>query len=120
MEQAMKLTDTQLVLLSRASQRPDRCAELPITLKGGAVQKVVARLLDGGLLEEVQAASDMPAWRGDENGVFALRITEPGLSAISVDGSSSSQGNCAAEAAGLWRRPRPNLKQAGNAPVLGA
>ena len=36
----MKLTDPQLVLLSRASQRPDQCAEIPPTLKGGAAQKL--------------------------------------------------------------------------------
>ena len=40
MEQTMKLTDTQLVLLSRASQRPDQCAEIPANLKGGARPEV--------------------------------------------------------------------------------
>jgi hypothetical protein len=55
MEQTMKLTDAQLILLSRASQRPDRCAEISANLKGGAVQKFVAKLLAGGLVEEVRA-----------------------------------------------------------------
>ena len=55
MEQIMKLTDTQLVLLSRASQRPDRCAEIPPNLKGGVAQKFIAKLLNGGLVEEIRA-----------------------------------------------------------------
>jgi hypothetical protein len=37
----MKLTDTQLVLLSAASQREDGAVE--VDLKGGAAQKVVVR-----------------------------------------------------------------------------
>jgi hypothetical protein len=41
----MKLTDTQLVILSAASQRQDCAIELAPTLKGGAAHKVVGRLL---------------------------------------------------------------------------
>src|ERR1700680_1601940 len=42
----MKLTDTQLVLLSAASQREDRAVELPANLKGGAAHKVVANAVN--------------------------------------------------------------------------
>ena len=35
----MKLTDTQLVLLSAASQREDRAIELAPNLKGGAAKR---------------------------------------------------------------------------------
>ncbi len=48
----MKLSDTQFVILSAASQREDGGVELPSNLKGGAAQKVVAKLLGEGLLEE--------------------------------------------------------------------
>ena len=41
----MKLTDTQLVLLSAASQREDRGIELAPNLKGGVAQKFVRKLL---------------------------------------------------------------------------
>jgi len=34
------LTDTQLMMLSRAAQRDDRIVELPTNLKGSAAQKV--------------------------------------------------------------------------------
>ena len=101
MEQSMKLTDTQLVLLSRASQRPDQCAEIPANLKGVLAQKFVAKLLDGGLVEEVQAETDMPAWRKDNDGAFALHLTEAGLSAISADGPDRPAGNGAGESAGV-------------------
>jgi hypothetical protein len=81
----MKLTDTQLVLLSSASQRPDRCAELPANLKGGATQKLVAKLLGADLVEEVQAEPEMPIWRRGDDGAFALRVTNQGLAAISAE-----------------------------------
>jgi hypothetical protein len=81
----MKLTDTQLVLLSAASQREDRGIELAPKLKGGAAQKLVRKLLTEGLIEEVRAAGSLPVWRrGDDNQPLALRITKRGLAAIQV------------------------------------
>ena len=41
----MKLTDTQLVLLSTASQRDDGAVVLAPNLRGGAASKVVGKLL---------------------------------------------------------------------------
>jgi hypothetical protein len=84
----MKLTDTQLVILSKASQRDDRIVELSPTLKGGAAHKVVGRLLAEGLLEELQARGGLPAWRRDaEERPLALRITKRGMKAIQADES---------------------------------
>ncbi|MGC1181196.1 MAG: DUF3489 domain-containing protein [Methyloceanibacter sp.] len=80
-----KLTDTQLVLLSAASQREDCAIELAPNLKGGAAQKVVDKLLTEGLVEEIQARSLLPVWRRDDDkGPLALRITKSGLAAIGV------------------------------------
>jgi len=85
-EDPMKLTDTQLVLLSAASQREDRCIELAANLKGGAAHKVVGKLLTDGLTEEIQARGSLPVWRRDEDkGPLALRITKRGLAAIQVE-----------------------------------
>jgi hypothetical protein len=82
----MKLTDTQLVLLSAASQREDRCIELGANLKGAAAHKVVGKLLTDGLIEETQARGSLPVWRRDEDkGPLALRITKRGLAAIQVE-----------------------------------
>ena len=57
---ATKLTDTQLVILSAASRRDDRGIVLPTNLKGGAAQKLVGKLIDLGLIEEVRARSGLP------------------------------------------------------------
>jgi hypothetical protein len=82
----MRLTDTQLVLLSAASQREDCAIELGPNLKGGAAHKVVGKLLREGLIEEIPARGALPVWRrDDEEGALALRITERGLAAIHVD-----------------------------------
>ena len=81
-----KLTDTQLLTLSAASQRQDRGIVLPTNLKGGAVKKLVAKLIDLGLVEEVRARGGLSAWRRDEdNRPKALRITKAGLEAIAVE-----------------------------------
>jgi hypothetical protein len=71
----VKLTDTQLILLSAASQRGDRALERPSNLTGGAAAKVVTRLLTEGLIEEILSRGALPAWRRDEDGARSLRIT---------------------------------------------
>ena len=103
----MKLSDTQLVLLSRASQRPDRCAEIPANLKGGPAQKFTAKLLNSGLVEEIRAEADIPAWRKSEDGAFALHLTDAGLSAISADEADPPRGNGAAAPAAVDAAPSP-------------
>jgi hypothetical protein len=83
----MKLTDTQLVILSAASQREDSAIELAPNLKGAAAHKVVGKLLSDGLIEEIQANGSLPVWRrGEDKGLLALRITKRGIAAIQVDG----------------------------------
>ena len=85
-EDAMKLTDTQLVLLSKASQRDDHALELPANLKGGAAHKAVGKLLAEGLVDEIRARGEFPIWRRDNGeGPRALRITKRGLQAIQVN-----------------------------------
>src|SRR5262245_20266030 len=80
-----RLTDTQLVILSAASQRDDRGVELPATVKDEATRKAVDKLIRAGLLEEVNAAGSLPVWRrDDDSGPMALRITKQGLEAIAV------------------------------------
>src|SRR5580704_15656478 len=81
-----KLTDTQLVTLSAASQRQDRGILLPAHLKGGVAKNLVAKLTGLGLIEEIHARGDLPIWRRDEdNQPMALRITKRGLKAIAVE-----------------------------------
>ena len=63
---SIKLTDTQLVILSAAAQREDRCLVAPPTLKGGAAQRVANKLISSGLVKEVKAKTDVPVWRRDQ------------------------------------------------------
>jgi Protein of unknown function (DUF3489) len=78
----VKLTNTQLVLLSAASQRDDRVLERPPSLVGGAAGKVVARLLTEGLIEEIPSRGSLHVWRRNESGARSLRITKKGLQVI--------------------------------------
>jgi hypothetical protein len=81
-----KLTDTQLVTLSAASQRQDHGILLPAHLKGGVAKNLVAKLTSLGLIEEIHARGDLPIWRRDEDHQpMALRITKRGLKAIAVE-----------------------------------
>src|SRR5665647_448994 len=95
----MTLSDTQLLILSAASQRADHAAVLPANLKGSAAKKVIDKLLNEKLLQELRAKDDMPVWRrGDDNRPYSLRITRAGLRAIAVeDVAEASDNNAAAD-----------------------
>lgn len=87
----MKLSDTQLVILTAASQRDDRLAlPLPERLKGGAATKVVASLLAKGLVEEVDAKLGDPIWRktGDAHGV-TLVVTDAALAVLGIEADAN-------------------------------
>jgi hypothetical protein len=86
-----RLTDTQLIILSVASQREDRGVELPANVKGEAARKVVDKLIGAGLLEEVRGGGTLPVWRrNDDGGPMALRITKNGLDAIDVEDGAAA------------------------------
>ena len=89
MEESVKMTDTQLVLLSAASQRDDRALERPSNLTGGAAGKAVAKHLTEALIEEVPSRGSLPIWRRDEDRPRSLRITKKGLQAIQVEDEAS-------------------------------
>lgn len=82
----MPLTDTQLIVLSAASQREDRnVLPLPKSLKGGAATKVLSGLLGKGLIEEVEATLDKPRWRERDGAPTMLLLTDAGLAALDGD-----------------------------------
>ena len=87
MNSPAKLTDTQFAILSEASQRKDRCLIPPKTLKGGAAQKLAAKLLTAGLVREIKAKTGKEAWRRDEETgqAYSLKLTDAGLKAIAAD-----------------------------------
>ena len=90
----MTLSDTQLLILSSASQRNDHAAILPASLKGSAAKKVIDRLLKQKLLQELRAKDDMPIWRrGNDSRSYTLRITKAGLKAIEVEDVADAPDN---------------------------
>ena len=83
---SVKLTDAQLVMMSAAAQRKDRCLSAPATIKGAAFSKVSAKLAKLGLAREIEAKPGAPIWRRDDAGQgYALKLTAAGLKAIAVD-----------------------------------
>jgi hypothetical protein len=84
---SIKLTDMQIVMLSAAGQRDDRCLVAPQNLRGGAVQRVAAKLIDAGLAKEIKAKPETPVWRQDERAgqSFALKLTAAGVRAVPTD-----------------------------------
>jgi hypothetical protein len=84
---SIKLTDTQLVMLSAAAQREDHFLVSPKSLKGGAAQKVVEKLISVGLAKETKAKRNDPIWRRDEESgaSYALKLTAAGAKAIGID-----------------------------------
>jgi hypothetical protein len=98
-----KLTDTQRIILSKASQRTDRLAlPLPKSIKGGAALKVINPLIRKGLLEEVAANRKLgdPLWRetAEGRGVMLI-VTDAGLAAIGVEPATPPKTRRAAQAA---------------------
>ena len=84
-----KLTDTQTLILTRASARPGNLAlPLPEGLHGAAAKMAIGRMIKLGWLEEVDAniRRNEPLWRktGDGHGT-TLIATDAGLDAIGID-----------------------------------
>ncbi|MEO3475861.1 DUF3489 domain-containing protein [Roseomonas sp. CAU 1739] len=89
-----KLSDTQRIILSQASQHGDRLAIPPERLPAAARQAVLRSMIGKGLLEEVPAPRETIAlgWRQDEDGAWiTLRITAAGLAAIGAEPEAASK-----------------------------
>ena len=87
---SIKLTDTQLVMLSAAAQREDRCIVASPSLKGAAAQKIATKLVAAGLAKEIKAKPGAHVWRCDHaNGqAYALKLTRPNLPVLFTTGYS--------------------------------
>jgi len=121
----MKLTDTQLIILAAAAQREDRLLTLASDMDPAAAEKLAARLIKTGLIEEVEAAPDMPVWRRTDDGAWALRITDQGLVAIHADEAAPASSPeevqpAAAEQAAPRRGRSGNRRTSAASPRTGA
>ena len=84
-----KLTETQTTILNAGSKREGNIAmPLPKGLAGAAAKMAVAKMIEHGLLQEVDAnlRKGEPLWRetGDGHGT-TLVVTDAGLLAIGID-----------------------------------
>ncbi|MEI2733742.1 MAG: hypothetical protein V9G24_02325 [Rhodoblastus sp.] len=81
-----KLTDTQLIVLSKAAAREDGLAIVPPKMNKAAAAKVGSSLVVRKLMRELKAKPGMPVWRADEDGRgISLMITRAGRDAIGVE-----------------------------------
>jgi hypothetical protein len=104
-----KLSDTQLVILSHAAQRDD-LSVLPLpdslTLKGGALNKVMDSLRNRGLIRVL----------GGDGGPERVVITSEGMAAIGVEAegddapASADTGAATADANGTADAPAPTTE----------
>jgi hypothetical protein len=86
---SVKLTDAQVLMMSAAAQRQDRCLSAPTTIKGAALSKAGVKLVKLGLAREIGAKAGAPIWRRDQAGQgYALKLTAAGLKAIAYDEGS--------------------------------
>jgi DNA-binding MarR family transcriptional regulator len=107
-----RLSDSQLVILSAACQRPDRCV-FPVKskLKGNAVGNVLKSLLKKDLIEEVRTKNrDDTVWRHDEQqGRMTLVATNAAFAALGIDPSDGAD-DAEADVAAAARPDTPEAK----------
>jgi hypothetical protein len=82
-----QLSDSQLVVLTAACQRPDRCVfSVTARLRGNAAGNVLNSLLNKSLIKEVRAKRDDTVWRHDEErGRMTLVVTKTAFAALGID-----------------------------------
>ena len=83
--QTKTLTDTQLVLLSAASQREDRGVVRPETMDARLFTRATKALLKAGLIAESATVRKGPGGADPDGEAQMLVITAAGLKAIGVD-----------------------------------
>jgi len=85
MNSPAKLTDTQLMVLSAASQREDRRVIMPDKLRGGAASKLLAALTKKGMIELLAHGEGVSRPPGVSlAGLTNYRISALGLARIGV------------------------------------
>src|SRR5271166_4164686 len=93
----LKLTDSQLIVLSTAAARDDGAAVTPQGMGKAAAAKVGSRLVARKLMlmREIRAKPGMPVWREDHGKNVSLVITRAGRDAIAVGDDMTASGRSA-------------------------
>ena len=109
----IKLTAKQLTILSAASARDDDLVIRPAALRPAGAAKIAAKLLEQGLVRELRAKDNMPAWREDEHGkAFSLKILKAGRAAVQALAPQPAASNASEDEEQV---SRSDLKQTGTA-----
>ena len=86
-----KLTDSQLIMLSKAAGRDDGVAVAPRGMGKSAAGKIGSSLVARKLMREIRSKAGMPIWREEDGKNVSLVITRAGRDAIGVgDGMNAS------------------------------
>ena len=102
----VNLTDTQLIILSKAAARDDGIAVVPAKMNKAVASKVGATFVARKLMRELRSKPGMPVWRENDDGrSISLMITRAGRDAIGVD-----------EDEGATKAPRSDGKPAPRSP----
>jgi Protein of unknown function (DUF3489) len=102
-----KLTDTQLVMLSKAAQREDMLVEVPSHLRGSAVSKVLAALEGRGLITVMASAERERINDGPDRYILtsaafaALGLAQPAAVAEQADDSELRAGSSVDDASAV-------------------
>lgn len=110
-----KLTDSQLILLSSASQRDDGSIFPlpPAVANGGArISKTIATLIKHQLVAEFPTRAAEQCWREADDQRYGLALTDAGRAAIGVDGAEQSARPIGAEQRTITAPFRAGSKQA--------
>jgi len=88
-----KLNDTQLMILSAASQRRDFSVyPLPRSVKKGDEPKHLKKLLSLQMIEEAEAVGDAPVWRVHEDGYnVTLILADEGFRVLGVEREATTK-----------------------------
>lgn len=85
-----KLSDTQLILLSRAAAHEDGMTTCPSGMNKAGAAKTAASLVARKLMREVRGKPGMPVWREGEDGrPINLVITAAGRKAVGAEENAS-------------------------------
>ena len=108
----IKLSESQLTVLSDACKRDNRCV-FPVTrkLKGNAAGNVLKSLLAKGLLEEVPGQADDTVWRQTDEGPLTLRATDAAPAALNIGPDTIAPAGDAAEAPKPEKQARAAAKK---------
>jgi Protein of unknown function (DUF3489) len=118
-----KLTDTQLIVLSKAAARDDGAGVAPSGMNKAAAAKVGSSLVARKLMRELRTKPGMPAWREDTDGrSISLIITRAGRDAIGVDEpeeeTSKGSGEAGDENTNAAREPASGAPREGSKQAL--